>query len=395
MGNNIYKNLLKHSFWGNFDSGVIFIFLSFYIWDQTENMITIAIAFVIPILINTIIDYYFSYLSDKKERVKLIILGNIGSAIFLSLYGIAHNIYLLYLFIFFKSLFDKLYSSSLAPYRREIIKENEYKSYISKENIQISIGASIGGFLLMLIYIYTDSISLIFIISGLIELFSTIYLFKLKEVKQEKSEIKENAIDLNWLKEITLIYTIEAFGLALIVNRMIIFLYDVHHVGIGDVGLIFFVVYGISNIVAARIYDKFKKIPLKNMFIISFLFQAILLMLFTKINKLRIIVGFWFIFELVSNVTQIYSRDRINKSLYTSIGRRLSKFRISIATGSILGQIVISQIWDRIGVNESFYFSSIVLIILSAFITNTKGQSPCVQSPCVSCKLCYNIKNRR
>ena len=71
---------------------------------------------------------------------------------------------------------------------------------------------------------------------------------------------------------------------------------------------------------------------------------------------------------MISNITQIYSRDRINKSLFTNIGKTLSKLRISIAMGSILGQIVISQIWDKIGVNESFYFTSIVLVILSIFI---------------------------
>ncbi len=364
----MYKYLLKHSFWGNFDSGVIFIFLSFYIWEQTENMITIAIAFAIPILINTVIDYYFSYLSDKKDRIKLIILGNIGSAIFLSSYGLVHNIYILYIFIFFKSLFTKLYLSSLEPYKRETIKESEYKDYISKENIRVSIGASIGGFALMWIYIYTNSIPLIFIISGLIELYSTIYLCRLSNINQRKTKDREEDIDLKWLKEITLVYTIEAFGIALIINRIIIFLHDAYRVEIEGVGLIFFVVYGISNIIAAKIYDKFTNMQLKNMFIISFFLQGILMLLFTKINRLTIIVVLWFIFELISNITDIYSRDRINRSLFTNIGGRLSRFRVSIAIGSILGQIIISQIWDRIGVDQSFYFSSMILILLSIFI---------------------------
>ncbi|MTI71855.1 MAG: MFS transporter [Firmicutes bacterium] len=375
MEKKIYKNLLRHSFWGNFDSGVIFIFLSFYIWDKTENMITIALAFAIPIIINTVFDYYFSDLSDKKDRKKLIIIGNIGSAVFLSLYGLAGNIYLLYFFIFFKSLFAKLYQSSLAPYKRETINEKEYKDYISKENIKISVGASIGGFSLMYVYLYTKNIPLIFIISGLIELYSTIYLFKLQNIKQKKRKVKEDHIELNWLKKITLIYTLEGFAIALIINRMIIFLHDVHKVKIQDVGFIFFIVYGISNIVAARIYDKFKRISLKNMFIISFLFQAILLILFTKVYELKVIVGIWFIFELISNITDIYSRDKINRSLFTNIGKRLSKFRISIAIGSILGQVVVSQIWDRIGVDESFYFSSIVLIILSIIIAYNRNKN--------------------
>ncbi|MTI68017.1 MAG: MFS transporter [Firmicutes bacterium] len=379
MEKKIYKSLLKHSFWGNFDSGVIFIFLSFYIWDKTENMITIALAFAIPIIINTVFDYYFSDLSDKKDRIKLIIIGNIGSAVFLSLYGLAGNIYLLYFFIFFKSLFAKLYQSSLAPYKRDTINEKEYKGYISKENIKISVGASIGGFSLMYVYLYTKNIPLIFIISGLIELYSTIYLFKLQNIKQKKRKEREDHTDLNWLKKITLIYTIEGFAIALIINRMIIFLHDVHKIKIQDVGFIFFIVYGISNIVAARIYDKFKRISLKNMFIISFLFQAILLILFTKVYELKVIVGIWFIFELISNITDIYSRDKINRSLFTSIGKRLSKFRISIALGSILGQVVVSQIWDRIGVNESFYFSSIVLIILSIIIAFNKKRKLKIQ----------------
>lgn len=369
MDNKNYKNLLKHSFWGNFDTGVILIFLSFYIWDKTENMFTIAIAFIIPVLIDTVIDYYFSHLSDKKDRVRLLIIGNIGSSVFLSLYGVAQSIYLLYIFIFFKSLFAKMYRSSLAPFKREVIKESEYKKFISKENVKISVGASVGGFSLMYIYMYSNSIPLVFIISGLIELYSTVYLFKLKNVKCIRRKEKEDDLDLNWIKEITLIYTIEAFGIALIMNRVIIYLHDVYSLGIDMVGLIFFIVYGISNIIAANIYSIFKKISLKNMFILSFVLQAVLLLLFVHLQKLFIIVGLWFIFELISNITIIYSRDRINKSLFTDIGKRLSRFRITIAIGGILGQLVISQIWDNIGVNESFYFTSIILILLSILIT--------------------------
>lgn len=68
-----YKNILRHYFWTNFDVGVIAIFLSLYIWDKTQNMITVAIAFIIPIVIDTVADYFFSGLSDKRNRVKLII----------------------------------------------------------------------------------------------------------------------------------------------------------------------------------------------------------------------------------------------------------------------------------------------------------------------------------
>jgi MFS family permease len=368
----IYNNLLKHSFWGNFDSGVIAIFLSFYLWDKTENMFTVAIAFTIPIIINTVIDYYFSDLSDRSSRVKLIIIGNIGSALFLSFYGLAKNIYLLYGFIFFKSLFAKLYQSSLEPYVREAIRENAYQDFLAKENLKISVGASVGGFALMFLYIYTESIPLVFIVSGLIELFSTIYLLRLENILVEKRKEKEEPLDLNRLKNITWLYTIKALAIALITNRMIIFLHEQYQVKIQDIGLIFFLVYGISNIVAARIYTLFKRIPLKIMFILSLLLQAILLAFFTQVEELKIIIAIWFSYELTSSVTEIYARDRINRSLFTGIGKRLSKFRISLALGSILGQLAVSQIWERIGVNESFCFSSIVLALLALMITFKK-----------------------
>ena len=368
MGNDNHKDLLKHYYWGNFDTGVIFIFLSFYIWDKTQNMITVAIAFAIPIVINTIVDYFFSSLSDKNGRTKLIIIGNIGSAIFLGLYGISSTIYVLYVFIFLKSLFTKLYDSSLQPYVREIIEEDNYKDFISKRNIQVSVGASVGGFSLMFLYGYTDSIPLIFIVSGLIELYSTVYLFKLDESSAKMKKVIEDSVDLSWIKYITLIYTIEGFAMALIINRMIIYMYDFHKVGIQNVGLIFFIVYGISNVVASKLYKAFNKIALKDMFIISFISQAILLALFTTIKQIYIIVAIWFFYELVSSITSIYSMDRINRSLFTNIGRKLSRFRITITLGSVLGQIVISKIWDDLGVNISFYFSSIILVFLSLVI---------------------------
>lgn len=363
-----YRKLLKHYFWGNFDTGVMLIFLSLFIWDKAENMITVAIAFSIPIIIDTIIDYYFSGLSDKNSRVKLMIIGNIGSSIFLILYGASSNIYILYGFIFLKSLFAKLYQSSLAPYIRENIEEDSYMEFISKRNIQISLGASIGGLSLMFLYGATKSIPLVFIVSGLIELYSTIYLLKLDDIKSQRKKIKEDLTDLDWMKYITLIYTIEGFAIALIMNRMIIYMHEFKKVEIQNVGMIFFIVYGISNIMAAKLYKIFNKISLKNMFLISFSSQSILLALFTAIDQIYIIIAIWFFFELVSNITNIYSNDKINRSIFTNIGKRLSKFRITIALGSVLGQLAISKIWDGLGVHTSFYFSSIILIILSIII---------------------------
>ena len=368
MTNYKYKRLLKHYFLGNCDTGVIFIFLSLFIWDKTENMITVAVAFSIPIIIDTIIDYFFSGLSDKNNRIKLMIIGNVGSSIVLSLYGVSSNIYILYGFIFLKSLFAKLYQSSLAPYIRENIEEDSYIEFISKRNIQVSVGASIGGFSLMVLYGFTQSIPLVFIVSGLIELYSTVYLLKLDDIKTQRKKMKEDLADLNWIRYITLIYTIEGFAIASIMNRMIIYMHEFQKVAVQDVGLIFFIVYGISNIIAAKLYKVFNRISLKTMFVISFISQSILLTLFTAINQIYIVIAVWFFFELLSNITEIYSNDRINRSMFTNIGKKLSKFRITIALGNILGQLVISKIWDQSGVNTSFYFSSIILIILSFII---------------------------
>lgn len=109
------------------------------------------------------------------------------------------------------------------------------------------------------------------------------------------------------------------------------------------------------------------------MLITSFLSQAFLLAVFTQINQLILIIIVWFIFKLVANITDIYASDKINSSLITDIGKRLSKFRIMIAVGSVLGQFVVSQIWDQLGMNMSFYFSSIILLLL-AFVVLLKNQ---------------------
>ncbi|HFC9109801.1 TPA: MFS transporter [Enterococcus faecium] len=368
MIKNEYRNLLKHIYWGSFDSGVIFIFLSLMIWDDTENMVTVALAFSIPIVIDTVIDYFFSSFSDHHNRKKLFIIGNIGSAIALSFYGFAQSIYILYGLIFIKSLFAKLYQSSLDPYIRENIKEDLYMDFLSQRNIQMSVGASIGGFALMMLYGFLQNIALIFVVSGLIELYSTVYLFKLKDNKLQRRKEKEDAIDLEWIKYITFIYTVEGFGIALIVNRMLIYIHEFQGISLGNVGFVFFVVYGVSSVMAARIYKRFNKISLKVMLITSFLLQAFLLIIFIQINQLFFIIIVWFIFELVANIADIYASDKINSSLFTEIGKRLSKFRIMIAIGNVLGQFIVSRIWDQFGMSMSFYFSSIILILLSFVI---------------------------
>lgn len=367
-----YEDLLRHFYWGSFDSGVIFIFLSLMIWDDTENMVTVALAFSIPIVIDTVIDYFFSSFSNQRNRKHLIIIGNIGSAIALGFYGFANNLYVLYGLIFLKSLFAKLYQSSLDPYIRENIQENLYMDFLSQRNIKMSTGASLGGFGLMMLFAYTQNLALIFVVSGLIELYSTTYLLKLEDKQVERKKVEEDAFDLDWIRYITLIYTIESFGIALIVNRMLIYIHEVQGVIVENVGFVFFVVYGISSIVGAKLYKNFDHLSLKTMLIASFISQAILLALFTQINQLVLVVGVWFIFELVANITNIYASDKLNSSLFTDIGKRLSKFRVMIAVGSVLGQFVVSRIWDQFGMNMSFYFSSTILILL-AFIVLLKN----------------------
>lgn len=39
-----------------------------------------------------------------------------------------------------------------------------------------------------------------------------------------------------------------------------------------------------------------------------------------------------------------------------------------IAIGNVLGQFIVSRIWDQFGMSMSFYFSSIILILLSFVI---------------------------
>lgn len=338
-------------------------------------MLTVALAFIIPAIVNTVIDYYFSSLSDKVHRVKLIIIGNIGSAIFLSCYGVFDSIYILYIFIFFKSLFAKIYQTSLTPYYREVIPEDNYKSFIAKINMYGTIGASIGGFTLIYLYIFTHNIPLIFIVSGLIELISTVFLFSLKNVKQKLKRDTESQIDITNLKKYTFIYSLEAFGIALIINRFVIFLNDAHNLKIQDVGVVFFIVYGVSNLIAVKVYKLFSSFAVKNMLITNFLIQAILLIAMMNINNLIVIITLWFTFELISNITTIYTDDHINKSLFTNIGKSLSKFRIFISISGILGQILIGAVWDIWGIGISFYLSGSILFILAIIIVFIKLHS--------------------
>ena len=369
MAKNKYKDLLKHFYWGSFDSGVIFIFLSLMIWDETENMLTVALAFSIPIVIDTVVDYFFSSYSDQKNRKKLFIIGNIGSAIALSFYGFASSIYILYGLIFVKSLFAKLYQTSIEPYIRENIEEISYMDFLSQRKIQTSLGASLGGFFLMVFYSISQSLPLIFVLSGMIELYSSVYLFKLKNQKVKRKKEKEDLSDLDWMRWIRLIYGVKAFGTALIVNRMLIYIHEFQGLATENIGFVFFIVYGLSSLLAARIYRNFRSISLKTMLISSFLMQAFLLMLFTQINPLFLIVIVWFLFELVANISNIYTNHKINRSLYTDIGKRLSTFRIWIAFASVVGQFIVSQIWDQFGMNRSFYFSAIILMLLAFFVS--------------------------
>ncbi|MGH2217680.1 hypothetical protein, partial [Enterococcus faecalis] len=81
-------------------------------------------------------------------------------------------------------------------------------------------------------------------------------------------------------------YTVERFGFALIDKRMLIYIHEFQGIPLGNVGFVFFVVYGVSSVMAARIYRRFNKISLKAMLITSFLLEAVLLLIFIQINHL-------------------------------------------------------------------------------------------------------------
>jgi len=359
------KKLLSHCFLGSFDQGVMLIFLSFYIWGETDRMGAIAIAFIIPVIVNTVVDFIFSNWSDRGNRILFMIIGNIGSALFLACYGLMDNLSLLYIFIFLKSFFSRIYLTSLQPFRRETIPEGEFRSFIARENYLFSLGASIGGFALIYFYRLTENLTWVFMVAGAIELLSTVPLFLLKKPSVPLRKSKEEEPDRQVLKSFTWIYSMEAFAIALLVNRFIIFLKDVHHYPLDMVGIVFFVVYGVSNLLAARIYHWFQKIPLKRMLILSFFMQALFLVLMMYLKNIRSLITLWFLFELLSGVVQIYSEDHMYKSLFSRIGRRLSFFRISVALATIAGQWLVSRIWDFYGMKYSFFVSAGVLLVLA------------------------------
>jgi len=56
MNNEALKEPSQTQFLRQFWFRCDFYFISLYIWFGTENMLTIPIAFIIPVLINTVID---------------------------------------------------------------------------------------------------------------------------------------------------------------------------------------------------------------------------------------------------------------------------------------------------------------------------------------------------
>lgn len=353
------KNLLNHYFWGNIDTGVLHIFMGLYLWSFDKNPISIAIAFAIPVVVNIMGDYVFSVMSDKKGRRRYMIVGNIGSALFLSSLGLSDNITYIYVFIFMKSVFSKLYQTSLEPYERLVMK-GELQEFIAKKTVKISAGASIGGFLLMTLLGMGFTMERLIIICGVFELASTFYLLSLPDTdNREFKDIEGNNTES--LKFFGIYYGIYALALAIFDTRLLLYFINDRNMDPSIIGLIFFIVYGLPNIFSGRIYKYFRNMDLKRMLLSSTLLQAGLLLLIPFLDSINLLISLWFIISVFESVTHIYSNHHYKSGIYSDIGKNMSKIRIISTVGLLIGQGLISLVWKEVSLESTFYLSAFLL----------------------------------
>lgn len=369
------KNLLNHYFWGNFDTGVLNIYMAIFIWSLEKNPISLGIAFAIPILIDIIGDYYFSWISDKYSRKKLMIIGNIGSAVALSILPISNNINIIYLVLFFKHLFNKIYTSSLYPYEKEMIK-GDLKEFFGKKSIRINTSASIGGFFLMFLLGFGVNMKLLIVICGFIELYSTYYLFHLEESNNISIKVENRENNSEAIKFFKVFYMIEALAFALFQSRLIIYFLEVKNLRPDMLGLVFFIVYALPSILGARIQKKFSNVPLKQLLLGGTTSQVILLLLFPSMTNIYLLMLLWFLASLIEEVTYIYSKSYFLDEINNNIGVSLSKVRIATTISLLIGQGLITFIWEKFSLEYSFYLSSLILIFNIVYIVLNKKEFP-------------------
>ncbi len=364
--------LLKHHFWGNFDTGVLNIYMAIFIWSLEKSPISIGIAFAIPIFIDILGDYYFSSISDQYSRKKLMIIGNIGSAFALMLLPLSDNINIIYLVLFFKYLFTKIYSSSLYPYEKEMVKSN-LRDYFGSKSIKVSTSASLGGFILMFLLGFGVNMQILISICGFVELMSTYYLFLLKKSTNKSIKVKKIENNNESIKFFTVFYSIEAFAFALFQSRLIIYFLEIKGLKPDMLGLIFFIVYALPSILGGKIQKKFSSIPLKRLLLTGTIGQVILLSLLPNINSIKILILLWFLATLIEQISYIYSRSYYLGEINSNIGVNLSKVRIISTVFLLMGQGATTFLWENFGLKSSFYLSSLVLLINITFIILSKN----------------------
>jgi len=362
------QKLHRHFFVSNFDTGILMIFIPLQTWAISNKMLSIAYVFVIPYFIDIVLDYWFSKINDRLNRKYLMILGNIMSGIVLCFYGLSKSVPILILLVTLKSIFSKLYTTSMDAAIRSINSKEEYFDFIAKNNLMANYGAAVGGQLFMTSFFIFKSYAHVFFAAGIIEICSTFFLFSLDHRMNRDQDSKQKILLVANIKNaITsfpiIISILFSAALAMFQNRMLIFTYKIYNIDIIFVGAILFIVYAVSAIVFYRIRKFVKKIrPLVTIMITSIIMiiSNITIML---ISDVYVFVLNWFIINLVLTISLTTLDDWYNKKTSVNLATNTSMMRICRVIATILGTFIFSTIIDQGYFRQSFMITVFVFFI--------------------------------
>lgn len=367
---NKNKMMERHIFVSNFDSGILAIFLPLLSWSISKNMLLLALMYVIPYFIDTVVDHKFSVIADKVDRKKLMIIGNVVSGFSICCIGMFDSTIAILIFITIESIFSKLYTVAMDAVIRSTVPKEKYLDYNSSLNLVSTYGASFGGQLFMILFVVTASFQVIFILAGVVEIFSTVYLFGL-DSSINKDQDRRNLSNQGMLKsfmhtikfpemKILLLFYI---GYAMFSSRMMLFSYDYYNVATEHMGAIFFVVYAISTFAFHKVKGKIQSYRLEYFIPISLLIVGSLTFVVIFVTNIYLFIILWFAIEFFVLSINMIIDEVYNARGDSNLGLHSFGYRIAITIGIIAGTLITSYIVDYISFTGSFIFSTVMVMI--------------------------------
>jgi MFS family permease len=380
---NLDKNqkiLSKFEFFNNLDTGVMKIIIPVIIIKLGISIGVFGLALSIKPFLKLILRYAVGRLSDQFGRKTIAILGQISAAIALLGYTFMNNSYHYILTEVFRAFSLVIFESAYIAWKKESCNDEERVDFVMKLSRSRTFGIAVGGFFVVLIFFLINNFNLrifgievqeqhFFLIFFLLELFTAVYLFRMKETAPKKTETSQVSLKDSiyyWRGYLFMLYNAFSIGLtgAIALPFTTAYITEKMKLPMDKLGISFAVSSVIAVLIAQRLARSIKYFrPFKTIgVLLSFAGAASLLI--PLANGLYLFIAIWSVYQVFETLVSVINSTQEQRLIKANTSQVLQSFSTFSSVGTVLGSNLGGVIWVSHGSTYTYWIASLLIFLL-------------------------------